>query len=76
MPVAHQVAIIYASTQGYLDHVPLDKVHDFEQQYLATLMREHSEILDRITAGSFDDKAKKVLDKQAIELARSYNKSV
>ena len=30
LPVAKQVAIIFAGTQGYLDDVPVDKVRDFE----------------------------------------------
>lgn len=33
LPVEHQVAIIYAATNGYLDDVAVDKVRDFEAKF-------------------------------------------
>ena len=37
LPVAHQVAIIYAATQGYLDEVPLDQISEFEKLFIRFL---------------------------------------
>ncbi len=35
MPVEQEVMVIYAGTQGYLDDVPLNKVQDFQNKFLA-----------------------------------------
>ena len=35
MPVEQEVMVIYAGTQGYLDDVPLNRIADFQQQFLA-----------------------------------------
>ncbi|MDR1441572.1 MAG: F0F1 ATP synthase subunit alpha [Bifidobacteriaceae bacterium] len=46
-PVERQVAAIYAATKGYLDRVPLDKVHDYERDLLDYLDRR-TEVLATI----------------------------
>ncbi|MDR2253678.1 MAG: F0F1 ATP synthase subunit alpha, partial [Bifidobacteriaceae bacterium] len=46
-PVEQQVAAIYAATKGYLDRVPLNQVHDYEQDLLAYLAR-HTDVLTQI----------------------------
>jgi len=33
MAVEHQVAILYAAVNGYLDDVPVDKIRDFEKRF-------------------------------------------
>ncbi|MDR1188913.1 MAG: F0F1 ATP synthase subunit alpha [Bifidobacteriaceae bacterium] len=38
-PVERQVAAIYAATKGHLDRVPLDKVHEYERDFLDYLDR-------------------------------------
>jgi len=48
VPVAEQVAIIWARTNGYLDDVPIDQVRAFEAQYLDYLRTAKPEILQRI----------------------------
>src|SRR2546423_1125496 len=35
MPIEQEVMVIYAGTKGYLDDVPLNKVADFQNQFLA-----------------------------------------
>jgi F-type H+-transporting ATPase subunit alpha len=45
MPVALQVAIIYAGTQGYLDSIPLNKIKDFENELAERLEREPRDYL-------------------------------
>lgn len=50
MPVAEQVAIIWAATNGHLDDVPVDQVRAFEAEYLDTLRTAHAELLARIAA--------------------------
>jgi F-type H+-transporting ATPase subunit alpha len=48
MPVEEQVAIIWASTNGIIDDVPVEQVRDFESQYLDYLRTSKPELLERI----------------------------
>jgi len=48
MSVSDQVMMIFAGTQGYLDKVPVEKVKDFETQFLKHVNEQHSELLDDI----------------------------
>lgn len=50
MPVEKQVVILYAGTQGYLDEVPVDKVRQYEADFLSEMDNMHSEILTDIKA--------------------------
>ena len=57
MPVEKQVAVLYCGTHGLLSKVPLDKVSEFENEYLNTLeMLHQEEVLDVIKKGVIDDK--------------------
>jgi F-type H+-transporting ATPase subunit alpha len=48
MPVADQVASIYAGTGGYLDRIKTERVADFLQDLLERLRAENNDLLDRI----------------------------
>ncbi len=48
MPVEKQVVILYAGTQGYLDEVPVEKVRQYESDFLSEMDNMHSEILTDI----------------------------
>lgn len=53
MPVEQEIAIIYAGVNGLLGNVPLDKVAEFEQQYLQLLQAKHADdVLAPLAAGS------------------------
>jgi len=48
MPVAHQVAAIWAGTSGQLDDVPVEDISRFESEFIDYLRREHQAVLDAI----------------------------
>jgi F-type H+-transporting ATPase subunit alpha len=48
MPVEEQVAILWAATNGFLDDVPVERVHEFEQQYLEYMRTSQMALLQRI----------------------------
>jgi len=48
LKVEEQVAVIWAGTSGYLDKLPVNKVGEFEQGFLALLRSEHGGLLDTI----------------------------
>ena len=45
IPVAKQVAVIYAGTQGYLDAIPVSRIKLFESELFESLDREPCEYL-------------------------------
>jgi len=48
MSVEKQVIIIFATTQGYLDNVPTNKVKDYEEQLMAALESRGKDILTSV----------------------------
>ncbi|HVX30748.1 MAG TPA: F0F1 ATP synthase subunit alpha [Nitrolancea sp.] len=48
MPVEEQVAIIWAATNGVIDDVPVERVREFENQYLDYLRTSKPDLLQRI----------------------------
>ena len=67
MDVEHQVAIIYAGSQGILDDITNEKVGEFEKGLLDHLDANHEEMLKTISSsGEISDETGKELNK-AIE---------
>ena len=48
LPVEEQVAILWAGSAGFLDDIPVDRIREFETQYLDFLRTAHSDLLGRI----------------------------
>lgn len=56
IPVANQVAILYALAHGYLTDVPVNEVRTYEQELYEYLEMHHSALLDDIAAtGQIND---------------------
>jgi len=72
MPVEKQVAIIFCGTRGLLSEVPLDKVKEFEKEYLDFLELKHKPVLDLLKKGNLDEKSEKLLEAVAHEIAEKY----
>jgi len=70
--VEDQVAIIFAGSKNLLRKVPVNKVKEFERQYLDFLNAKHRETLDIIKSGKLTDEVVDVLTKTAEELSSSY----
>ncbi|MCR9182145.1 MAG: F0F1 ATP synthase subunit alpha [Flavobacteriaceae bacterium] len=71
--VEDQVAIIYAGSKNLLRSVPVDKVKEFETQYIEFLNAKHRNILDDIKAGKLTDEVMDTLANVAKELSAKYN---
>jgi F-type H+-transporting ATPase subunit alpha len=72
LPVENQIAIIYCGTKGLLNNVPVDRVKEFEAEYLAFLNTKHRDTLDQLKAGKYTDEQTSVLDKVAKDLSSKY----
>lgn len=53
LPVSHQVAIIYAAAEGYLDDLPLDQVRPFESHLVEYLNVHHKGLMDQLERGNW-----------------------
>ena len=73
MPVEQQIAVIYAGTKNLLKDVPVDKVKEFEKDYLEYLTAKHQETLNTLKAGKLTDEALEVLTNAAKEVSAKYN---
>ena len=71
--VEDQVAIIFASTKGFLDKVPETKVKAYESEYLTVLKNSHKDVLESIRSGKWDDSITDTLATVAKDLASRYN---
>jgi F-type H+/Na+-transporting ATPase subunit alpha len=71
-PVEKQIAIIYVGTKGLMQNVPVNKVKEFEKEYLDFLEAKHSDVLVRLKAGKYEDADTDVLGKVAKEIASKY----
>ena len=61
LPVANQIAIIYAATNGYLDDVPLNQVKEFEKLFIRFLRQQHAGLLAEFSAGHWDQQLEEEL---------------
>jgi F-type H+-transporting ATPase subunit alpha len=71
--VEDQVAIIYAGSKNLLRNVPVDKVKEFEKDFLEYLNNTHRDTLDALKAGKLDDNITDVIEKAAAEISAKYN---
>jgi F-type H+-transporting ATPase subunit alpha len=55
MPVAEQVIVIYAATNGFLDRISIDRVPEFLDDLVARFRSEYSDLLDKIAGGDWAD---------------------
>ena len=73
LPVEKEIAIIYAGTRGLLAQVPVERVADFEQQYLDLLDTKYRhEVLDKLRDGILDDDVEARLRETAATVAGQY----
>jgi F-type H+-transporting ATPase subunit alpha len=71
--VEDQIAIIYAGSKNLLRDVPVNKVKEFERDFIEFLNAKHRDVLDTLKAGKLTDEAIEVLSKVANDIAANYN---
>jgi F-type H+/Na+-transporting ATPase subunit alpha len=70
--VEDQVAVIYAATNGLLDLVPVNKVREFEKEFVQVLNTRHPEVLQGLKAGKLDDTITGAIRQVAKDLSAVY----
>jgi len=72
VPVAEQVAQIYAGMNGYLDRIEVDRVDEFLEGITQRLRSEASDTLEKIDEGDWSDQIQEALDKAVSDFAEDF----
>jgi len=70
--VEDQVAIIYAGSKNLLRDIPVNRVKEFESEYLRVLNDKHSKILSTIKKGKLTDEVTGTLEKVCADLVSKF----
>jgi F-type H+-transporting ATPase subunit alpha len=70
--VEQQVAILYIGTKGLLRNVPVNKVREFEKDFLNLMEVKHKDVLNDLKAGKLTDEITGTIEKVASELTGKY----
>ena len=74
MSVEKQVLIIYAGLNGYLDEISLDKIGEFESEFLEYVSVNNQSIFDNIkNSGKLEDENEKELKAILTEFLKTFN---
>ena len=72
LPVEEQIAIIYCGTKNLLKAVPVNKVREFEREFLDYMRTKHADTLAALKAGKYTDAETKVIESAAAEMTARY----
>jgi len=67
LTVEKQAAIIYCGTKGLLSEIPVNKVKEFETEFLDFLELKHKNVLKELKAGKLSDEVLKTIEEAAKE---------
>lgn len=70
--VEDQVAIIYVGSMNLLREIPVERVKEFEKEFLDFLHLKHSNVLSEIKSGKINDHITSVLENVTKELVQKY----
>lgn len=71
MSVEKQVALLYCGTKGLLSKIPLDKVKEFEKEFLNILETMHKkDVLDPIKGGEINDEITGIIETTAKDITQ------
>ncbi len=71
--VEQQIAILYCGTHNLMREVPLNKVRDFEHDFIENLELSHKQdILDPLSKGVINDEISKAIEKVAADIAAKF----
>ncbi|MCK4880635.1 MAG: F0F1 ATP synthase subunit alpha [Bacteroidales bacterium] len=72
MPVEKQIAIIYCGTKGLLSGIPVEKVKEFETEFLDYLELKHKDTLAALAQGKSSDEITGILEDVAREIGEKF----
>ena len=72
LPVEEQIAIIYCGTKNLLKDVPVDKIREFEVEFLDYMRNKHADTMASLKAGKYSDAETSVIESAAAEMTARY----
>lgn len=73
MPVEEQIAILYCGTRGLLRDVPIDKVPEFQDNFLQVMRSQYKEsVLDVLKDGKINDEIEATIKRVAADVAGQF----
>lgn len=72
LPVEEQIAIIYCGTKNLLKDVPVDKIREFEVEFLDYMRNKHADTMASLKAGKYTDAETSVIESAAAEMTARY----
>lgn len=72
MKIEHQVAIIYCGAKELLRNVPVEKVKEFEADFLEIMEIQYRTVLDELEEGKLSADTEETIQKVASEVAEKY----
>jgi len=72
MSVEKQIAIIYCGTKGLLSDIPVERVKEFEEDFLEYMELKHKRTLSALSQGKLSDEITGVIESAAGEIVEKY----
>ena len=72
LPVEEQVSIIYCGTKNLMSKVPVEKIKEFEIEFLSFMRNKYAAELTSLKAGKLTDEAIRAIESAAAEISSKY----
>jgi F-type H+-transporting ATPase subunit alpha len=72
LAVSHQIAVIYAAGEGYLDDLPIDQVSEMERYLIAYLNAHHPALMQQLQQGNWSRSVRDELPPAIEECRKSF----
>lgn len=72
LPMPEQIIIMYAASQGYLDHLELKEIGDWKKQVVLTFKNKYPKLWERLQKGT--EKVEGELAEEIIKVINNYTK--
>ncbi|MFW6246107.1 MAG: F0F1 ATP synthase subunit alpha, partial [Tangfeifania sp.] len=72
MKVEHQIAIIFCGVKELLRAVPIEKVKEFETDFLERMEMDHRDVLDELREGKLTEEIEQTIQKVAAAIAGKF----
>jgi F-type H+-transporting ATPase subunit alpha len=70
--IEHQIALIFCGVEDLLSDVPIEKIAQFEKEFIDQLELDHSSLLSELKDGNLSDVSRETLTKVASETTLKY----
>jgi F-type H+-transporting ATPase subunit alpha len=70
--VEEQVAVLHVGTKGILTAIPVNRVKEFEAEFVSHLNSKHKDLLNNLAAGKYSKEITEEIENAAKEVMKAY----